>query len=158
LSGCTELVDQVLGLDLAVLTRRWLRPRIRSASPPWGTRSTCLKHVDQHLRRHLKLGARYYNPTTARFTQPDPSGKEANTYNYASCNPVNSTDPTGTQSICWWADEGAKGVAAWGGLLAGIGGVVTVFQPEVGIPIAAGGGFDIGLGGAEVWGVSLFCS
>ena len=47
---------------------------------------------------YLKLGARYYNPTTGRFTQPDPSGHEANTYNYASCNPVNSTDPTGLLS------------------------------------------------------------
>jgi len=44
---------------------------------------------------HLKLGARYYNPTTARFTQPDPSGKEANTYIYAGDNPTNGIDPTG---------------------------------------------------------------
>ena len=29
---------------------------------------------------YLKLGARYYNPTTARFTQPDPSGQETNTH------------------------------------------------------------------------------
>jgi hypothetical protein len=40
---------------------------------------------------YLKLGARYYNPTTGRFTQPDPSGQEPNTYNYASCNPTNNT-------------------------------------------------------------------
>jgi RHS repeat-associated protein len=49
---------------------------------------------------YLKLGARYYNPTTGRFTQPDPSGQEANTYNYAACNPVNSTDPSGLNGSC----------------------------------------------------------
>ena len=69
---------------------------------------TQLRQPDRHGRRspvlllhtNLKLGARYYNPTTGRFTQPDPSGKEANTYNYTSCNPVNSTDPTGLLSLC----------------------------------------------------------
>jgi RHS repeat-associated protein len=59
----------------------------------------------------LKLGARYYDPTLARFTQPDPSGKEPNTYNYASCNPVNSTDPSG---LFGWGD-------AWNGLVAAAG-------------------------------------
>jgi RHS repeat-associated protein len=49
---------------------------------------------------YLKLGARYYNPTTGRFTQPDPSGVEANTYNYASFNPVNSADPSGLDGVC----------------------------------------------------------
>ncbi len=28
----------------------------------------------------IKFGARYYNPTTGRFTQPDPSGQESNRY------------------------------------------------------------------------------
>jgi uncharacterized protein RhaS with RHS repeats len=80
---------------------------------------------DLHLRslapHHLKLGARYYNPTTARFTQPDPSGQETNTYNYAACNPVNSTDPTGL--VSWGCFEGwfglGFGVTAFGaGVLA----------------------------------------
>lgn len=42
-----------------------------------------------------KFGARYYDATTGRFTQPDLSGQEANTYAYAECNPVNKTDPSG---------------------------------------------------------------
>jgi RHS repeat-associated protein len=42
-----------------------------------------------------KLGARYYDPTTGRFTQPDPSGQETNIYRYAGDNPVNNTDTTG---------------------------------------------------------------
>ena len=58
---------------------------------------------------YLKLGARYYNPTTGRFTQPDPSGQEPNTYNYASCNPTNNTDPTGRFGGCGneWFQFGA---------------------------------------------------
>ena len=35
-----------------------------------------------------KMGARYYNQDTGRFTQPDPSGQEFNRYNYTSSNPV----------------------------------------------------------------------
>jgi RHS repeat-associated protein len=70
---------------------------------------------------YLKLGARYYNPTTGRFTQPDPSGKEANTYNYATCNPVNSTDPTGLDAAgCWFS----AGVAV-GALITVVTGVET---------------------------------
>lgn len=45
-----------------------------------------------------KFGTRYYNPAEARFTQPDPSGQDLD-YMYASCNPTNNTDPTGTFSI-----------------------------------------------------------
>ena len=44
---------------------------------------------------NLKLGARYYNPTTARFTQPDPAGQGTNPYTYAGDNPTNNTDPSG---------------------------------------------------------------
>jgi hypothetical protein len=73
---------------------------------------------------NLKLGARYYNPTTGRFTQPDPSGKEANTYNYTSCNPVNSTDPSGE---CSGLSAGLIGAGAAmfseGALMAGAVGV-----------------------------------
>lgn len=41
------------------------------------------------------LQARYYDPTIGRFTQPDPSGQEANSYAYASGDPVNMSDPSG---------------------------------------------------------------
>ena len=43
-----------------------------------------------------RLGARYYDPTIARFTQYDPTGQEPNPYSYATCNPINASDPTGT--------------------------------------------------------------
>jgi RHS repeat-associated protein len=61
---------------------------------------------------YLKLDARYYNPTTVRFTQPDLSGKETNTYNYTSCNPINSTDPSGLDTVCDYESIGAGAVTA----------------------------------------------
>jgi RHS repeat-associated protein len=48
-----------------------------------------------------KFGARYYDPTTARFTQQDPSGQDANPYLYAAGNPINYVDPTG--EVAWLA-------------------------------------------------------
>jgi RHS repeat-associated protein len=42
-----------------------------------------------------KLGARYYDTSTGRFTQMDPSGQEPHPYGYAACNPIGNTDPTG---------------------------------------------------------------
>ncbi len=43
-----------------------------------------------------KMGARYYQPELGRWTQPDPSGLEANAYLYVGGNPVNLVDPSGT--------------------------------------------------------------
>jgi RHS repeat-associated protein len=40
-------------------------------------------------------GARYYDPTTGRFTQTDPTGANPG-YIYAGDNPINNSDPTGT--------------------------------------------------------------
>jgi len=52
----------------------------------------------------IKLGARYYNPTTGRFTQPDPSGQETNNYTYAEDNPISGSDPTGLCGKYYTAD------------------------------------------------------
>jgi hypothetical protein len=41
---------------------------------------------------------RHYSPVYARFTQPDPTGQEANTYAYGQGDPLNRIDPTGTVS------------------------------------------------------------
>ena len=38
-------------------------------------------------------GARYYQPEPGRWTQPDPSGQEANAHLYVGGNPVNLVDP-----------------------------------------------------------------
>jgi RHS repeat-associated protein len=52
------------------------------------------------------MGARYYQPSIQRWTQPDPTGLnstkeplEQNPYLFASADPINNTDPTGRQ-IC----------------------------------------------------------
>ena len=42
-----------------------------------------------------KMGARYYQPELGRWTQPDPSGQDANAYLYVGGNPVNFVDPSG---------------------------------------------------------------
>ena len=101
---------------------------------------------------YLKLGARYYNTTTGRFTQPDPSGKEANTYNYATCNPTNNTDPTGLLSPCTsLAIQGVVyglGSLVTGGLAVGATG--TIFGAPAGAVLGyaswslAAGGFLVG--------------
>ena len=74
------------------------------------------------------LQARYYDPTLGRFTQPDPSGQEANTYLYTSADPINLSDPSGL----WpWLATGLLGIAVGGlvggpvGLAFGVAGVVT---------------------------------
>jgi len=51
-----------------------------------------------------KFGARYYDPNTGRFTQPDPSGQGQNPYAYAGNNPITWKDPGG---LCgeWYSVE-----------------------------------------------------
>ena len=55
-----------------------------------------------------KLGARYYDATTGRFTQMDPSGQESHPYAYAACNPVNAKDPSGLAACSPGAAEAAN--------------------------------------------------
>jgi RHS repeat-associated protein len=70
---------------------QWYRCRSAARKRPPGLR------FGVGYRCYLKLGARYYNPTTARFTQPD-SAHTCGGYSYASDNPANATDPTGRDS------------------------------------------------------------
>lgn len=46
-----------------------------------------------------KLGIRYYDSDLGRFTQPDPTGIEPNSYAYAQGDPCNMSDPSGAASI-----------------------------------------------------------
>lgn len=87
---------------------------------------------------NTKLGARYYNSTTARFTQLDPSGQEANSYAYANCDPTSLDDPEGT-------DATAFKCAAAGGVIA-VG--AAFLLPEIELPTLAA--FIIGNVGEHV--------
>ncbi|UYY83696.1 RHS repeat-associated core domain-containing protein (plasmid) [Arthrobacter sp. YA7-1] len=60
----------------------------QAANNPW---QYAAGYYDPSTQR-TKFGARYYNPYRGRFTQPDPSGQEANRYAYATCNPINKSD------------------------------------------------------------------
>ena len=71
----------------------------------------------------LLMGARYYQPSTGRFTQLDPHpGKllDINRYAYAGCNPVNYSDPSGL-SHCNLVTM----FAAAGGFLVGQAGAIA---------------------------------
>lgn len=77
---------------------------------PWGNTTTGAGTVNSNIRFATgysdpngltKFGARYYNPTTGRWTQQDPAGNidGPNRYLYVNNNPTNATDPTGYFSI-----------------------------------------------------------
>jgi RHS repeat-associated protein len=71
-----------------------------------------------------KMGARYYDAATGRFTQMDPTGQEPNPYTYAQANPCNNIDRSGTMSCSLAVSLVGYGHSTmWGliGLAAGIG-------------------------------------
>ncbi|MEU8294611.1 RHS repeat-associated core domain-containing protein [Streptomyces pseudogriseolus] len=105
-----------------------------------------------------KMGHRYYDPALGRFTQPDPSGQEANPYLYAAGDPINNSDPTGLFS---WPDVGS----AIGGAVAGLAAATAVAAACAGTAgigcVAAGavtgalwGGAGAGLGAVVAGGDS----
>lgn len=56
-------------------------------------------------------GYRTYNPSTARFTQPDPTGQDPNVYAYTEGDPVDNSDTTGALSC----PPGKKAITVAGG-------------------------------------------
>lgn len=62
-----------------------------------------------------KIGARYYQGDLGRWTQPDPSGLDANAYAYAASDPINNSDPTGL--FCITGTYGGPGGGCRGGRL-----------------------------------------
>lgn len=68
-------------------------------------------YLDQSSNTY-KLGVRYYDPKLGRFTQPDPTGQEANSYLYAGGDSINNADPTGAASGACIAIGAAIGVSA----------------------------------------------
>ncbi|WP_414932533.1 RHS repeat-associated core domain-containing protein [Streptomyces chrestomyceticus] len=82
------------------------------------------------------LGARYYDPSVGRFTQPDPSGQEKNPYLYAEGDPVKRIDPGGlsflgeitgavASTIASTLFDGVVGPVAGGAAGGCLGGVIT---------------------------------
>ncbi|MFF9131525.1 RHS repeat-associated core domain-containing protein [Streptomyces sp. NPDC014806] len=82
-----------------------------------------------------KMGARYYDPTLARFTQPDPSGQETNPYLYAAGDPINNSDSTGLFSF-----PDVSGALEWASLTEKImsGDTEGAFAAKVGILVGIG--------------------
>ena len=56
-------------------------------------------------------GARYYDPTTGRWTQPDPA--ESASYSFASDDPVNVTDPSGEMGMAGNEKTAAESTVRW---------------------------------------------
>ncbi|MFF5847022.1 RHS repeat-associated core domain-containing protein [Streptomyces massasporeus] len=73
---------------------------------PRGTTTEAVPQPHRYAGMHLdptglyKMGHRYYDPSLARFTQPDPSGQETNPYLYAASDFINNTDPSGLAGAC----------------------------------------------------------
>lgn len=70
----------------------------------------------------VHYGQRWYDPVTGRFTQPDPSDQEQNTYLYAGANPTNFVDPDG---------EFAAAVAVVGAVACNVGCLVAAAAATV---------------------------
>jgi RHS repeat-associated protein len=80
-----------------------------------------------------KLGARYYDASAGRFTQPDPSGQELNPYAYSSDDPIDSSDPSGRLSVTTVLkliaaiSEGKDVYEILGGAESNVGGIEAAF-------------------------------
>ncbi|WP_420174907.1 RHS repeat-associated core domain-containing protein [Luteococcus sp. OSA5] len=81
----------------------------------------------------IRMGARWYDPSIARFTTADPSGQEQNPYLYAAANPINNVDPDGLYNF----EDAAGTIATFSGAGAGLGATAGCI----------GGGISGGIGG-----------
>ncbi|WP_258229385.1 RHS repeat-associated core domain-containing protein [Arthrobacter sp. HMWF013] len=118
----------------------------QASTNPW----TYAGGYNDTTSNRIKFGARYYHPARGRFTQPDPSGQEANRYLYAGANPINNTDPLGL------ATEGAM---LFGGIIGGLvgatfGAIVTVAAAPFVTP-AASVALGLAVGGCVVGAVAV---
>jgi RHS repeat-associated protein len=79
----------------------------RSTSTATAVTQNPLRYIGGQLDASglYKFGARYYDPSLARFNQMDPSGQEANPYAYAASDPINNADPTGLDFLGIGADD-----------------------------------------------------
>ena len=106
------------------------------------------QYYDAETGLHYNL-ARYYDPSTGRYTQPDPIRADLNSYSYANANPYHYFDPSGTQIIKDLPpEEQAEIMAALFSLMPGVAGQVSAaFGAGLAIGNAAGAaGESIGEG------------
>jgi RHS repeat-associated protein len=99
-------------------------------------------YLDTNLGLY-KLGIRYYDPTLGRFTQPDPTRQEQNSYAYASNTPASSTDVDGACN--WFCRQKAKVLATGAALafstaLAGLLSSIGSPPPLTALLVGAAGG------------------
>lgn len=116
-----------------VVSRRpsqWYRCRSAARKRPPGLR------FGVGYRCLLKLGARYYDPTLARFTQPDPA-HTCGGYAYAGDDPANNTDPTGRSCVAAGLAGGAVGFVV-GAVAASPADIPTVGLASVAVGIDVG--------------------
>ncbi|WP_435812018.1 RHS repeat-associated core domain-containing protein [Streptomyces massasporeus] len=117
---------------------------------PRGTTTEAVPQPHRYAGTYLdptglyKMGHRYYDPSLGRFTQPDPSGQEANPYLYAAGDFINNTDPSGLYSIDDFAsdvatvvDTGTAGGMTGAGIGCGVGFFVATL-PGCGAGAVAG--------------------
>ncbi|WP_341250756.1 RHS repeat-associated core domain-containing protein [Euzebya pacifica] len=135
----------------------------RYAYSPYGQTSVTAVtagHVDQPFRfagQHqdptglYKMGLRYYSPSQARWTQPDPALSLAhlpfaNTYTYVAGNPISYTDPTGA------ANSVLEYAAAAVGTIGAVAGTVALASN----PVTLAGGMSY-VAGAVGYSTQLSC-
>ena len=119
---------------------------VTQSAPPPSTRPTTAPtsytyNAYHPHHTHLKLGARYYDPTTARFTQTDPAGQGPNPYTYTSDDPTNYIDPLGLWS---WGDFGLASIGAMF-VTAGAACVSGAVEGALAGPEGAAAGCTVGL-------------
>ncbi|MGW5051394.1 RHS repeat-associated core domain-containing protein [Actinokineospora sp. NPDC004072] len=102
---------------------------------------------------NILFGYRHYNPTWGRFTTPDPTGQETNTYAYAQADPVNNADPTGASTASTIGAGIGSGIGAIAGaaLVAGCTAAAPVCAAGAGVMGAMAGG-ALGALGSQIAG------
>ena len=81
-------------------------------SGQWGA-YTDMETADSTGTPEVLMGARYYDPISARFVSRDPLGDDVNDYTYCGDNPVEHADPDGMD----WVNVAADVSAGWGDAL-----------------------------------------
>ncbi|MFC8829669.1 RHS repeat-associated core domain-containing protein [Streptomyces sp. NPDC057137] len=146
----TDATGNVLGL----VNNTGTRTHTYAYSPTGTPRTTPTETVVQPYRYAdptglYKMGARYYDPSMGRFTQPDPSGQDTNPYLYANGDPINNTDPTGLFSLGAFLGGVGAAVVGVGSVIAAVGTAPACVTVVGCAPTIVAAGTAIGSAGAS---------